>query len=224
MDFEHVYSLFRRRARKARTVIGRDVWSFRAQFFQSLRHCANQAPARSTTPRLGSTAHVGRALRWAIATVQPSMAGVALATCAPVSPPSASTFRTFVRQDGCSMPIWHAPCLSLTCAVVTTIACGHPCVSTARGRCMPDTHVPPSPPCAAAVSELCRLWASRIRQEVCASRPSSLRVVSTEFFPTRSRTLADCSAFGSLHTPQSSEQRCHCGEVGGSLRQGMPPF
>jgi len=65
---EPVQSLLSNTFRKAKTMNCRLVWSFRSQFFQSLRHFSSHAKLLSTTHLLGNTVNLLISFRLAICT------------------------------------------------------------------------------------------------------------------------------------------------------------
>ncbi len=111
-------------AKKASITNCRLELRFLSQFFQSLRHLSNQAKDLSTIHRLGKTLKVCNSLRLTTSTVAWSLCFTSLAKGARVYPPSTNTFST---PDNLQRS--KAPFLSVTLAVVISIACGKPCVS-----------------------------------------------------------------------------------------------
>lgn len=155
---------------------------FRSQFFHNLLHFSNHANDRSTTHLLGMTAKVCNSFRLTTSTLAFISSFTAAANFSPLYPPSTIQLVTSERFSFAWSIILIAPARSVTSAVVTAMAWGNPCVSTAIWRLMPDTFFPASYPLFCAVSVFLTLWASIMQKQVCSFRPYLMRTSPTNFF------------------------------------------
>ena len=116
------YRLRNNKDTNASIIICRLVDSFRSQFFHSRLHFSNHAKERSTTQRCGITAKVWSSLRLTTSTFAFNIFLISFANFSPVYPPSTIMFSTKGKWCLCLPAIAIAPSLSVTFAVVTSMA------------------------------------------------------------------------------------------------------